>query len=977
MNSYRKTTSILSQLSLIVRIRFCSFICIFWFSLSANAAIVEGVISDAKTGETLPGATIRIKDTTTGVIADFEGKYKIRIEANGIYILVASFVGYSDEEFRIEIVANLPYKHDFLLLPANTALGEVVISERATGQVKTMNRQREADNIMNVVSEEQIKSFPDLNAADALSRVPGVTLTRDQGEGKFVQLRGTPPELTNFNINGIQLPSPESSIRTVGMDVINASQIATIEVSKVLTPDMNGDAIGGTVNIITKRAESTEPIFNVVAAGGYNNLRNTPNSELQFTFAQRKGRIGFLINANYIRSRQGADNLEFDYEKGAFFGGSGSDNFNIHYTEVQLRHYDVTRERVGLSSTFDFYINEHHRLFLSGIYNRFTDNETRRRKVYTLDDPTSERNYLFGGIEHDVRDREKTQAISSISLGGEHFFKLGKLTYEIARSLASEIQPNYMEAAFENPGQAINIRFDVSDPDYPMATFPSASNAAGATDYANYDLSKLIFEDQTASDENLVSRLDFEIPYGKKDAGNIIKVGTLLRFKDKSREIQAQSYGAYRVQSNLYPIRGDTLSVAAVSGDFYDGDFLDRGYVLEAMPDPQLVRDWYERWPTLFIFGDAGITESRERSNAQDYTATEDVQAYYAMVRHNFNDLMVLGGVRYERTDIGYQGNQIFKIPSGFFQRQDTIIDNRTIEFWLPNLQFRYSLTPDLNIRAAITYSYARPNFRDVIPYRVQNERTEVRLGNPDLQYPASTNYDFLVEKYWGGRNIISGGIFYKDIDNFIFNYRVFGYEGDPTEANLNKLELELPLNGRSAFVSGAEFQLQTFFNGLPGNWKNFGVLTNYTYTYSEGELNKRFPSNDNVNIIRLGDNYSDLFDTEETETISLPGQAPNTLNLALFYDSPKLYLKISANYNDAFLSTLGADSDLDEYYAEQWRIDFNGYYQFNPLIQVFGDVRNITNAPLRYYLGPPENRRILQTEFYSFWARLGIRLQF
>lgn len=953
----------------------------FWLAtlavVSAHAAQIEGQVTDANTGESLPGATIRIKGTTLGVMTDIDGNYVFEDVPAGDYVLVAQFLGYHLKEEKISVVGNLVFKQDFLMVLATNKLAEVVISERATGQVRTMRDQRNADNIVNIVSAEQIKSFPDLNAADAIQRIPGITLARDQGEGRYVQVRGTPPELSNFNVNGIQLPSPESSIRTVGMDVINASQVQSIEVAKVLTPDMNADAIGGSINLKTKRAESTEPEFNVVVAGGYNNLRETPNGELQFTFSERKGRLGFLMNANYNRSIQGADNMEIDYEKGVFFGSSGVDNYHIQYTEVQQRHYEVDRERIGLSATLDFYLNEHNRLFLSGMYNNFSDQETRRRKVYTLDDAVSERTYLYGGIEHDLKDRNKIQNISTVSIGGDHDFRWLRANYEVAWSQASENQPDRMEAVFDNPGQAITIKFDVAEPDFPVATYPDPDNATNAFDYDRFEMDQLLFEEHMAIDENIIGRLDFEVPYGSGKSKGMIKFGTLLRFKDKSRDVNAKSYGAYFEQSNIYPIPGDTLNLTTVSDGFYDGDFLDRGYVLEAMPSPELMRSFYERWPTLFIYGDQGITETLERTYSQDYTATEDVQAYYAMVRHQFNNLMVLGGIRYERTDISYEGYQILKTNSGFFSSLDTLQDSRTVDFWLPNLQFRYSIRPDLNVRAALTYSYARPNFRDVIPYRVQNERTEVRLGNPDLDYPAATNLDFLVEKYWGGRNILSGGVFYKRIDNFIFNYRVFGYEGDPTEANFNKLEIELPLNGREAFVTGAEMQLQTFFSFLPKHWKNLGIIANYTYTYSEGRIGKRFPANDNINIVRLGEDYSQFFSPEDVEVLPLPGQAPHTLNLSLFYDSPKFYFKLSANYNDTFLSTLGVDPDLDEYYAEQWRIDINGYYQATQILQIFGDVRNVTNVPQRYYLGPPENNRILQTEFYSFWARIGLRLKF
>ncbi len=951
-------------------------LCIF-LTVQANAAKIRGHVSDAGSGETLPGATVMIKGTTIGTSTDENGYYEIQDVKAGNYILQVQFISYHTQEININIGGKATYTQDFLLIANTQTLSEVVISGRATGQVKALKDQQDAENIVNIVSEEQIISFPDLNAADAIQRVPGITLQRDQGEGRYVQLRGTPPELTNFNVNGIQLPSPESSIRTVGMDIINASQIQTIEVAKVLTPDMNGDAIGGTVNLKTKRAESLEPVYSVVAAGGYNNLRRTPNGELQFTYSQRRGRIGFLMNANYIHSEQGADNMEFDYEKGPFLGGSGQDNFDIQYSEVQLRYYDITRKRTGLSATLDYYLDEHNFLFISGMFNRYSDDETRFRKVYTLDDATSERKYLFGGVEHDVKDRERIQSISTISLGGEHDLRRLKLSYEIAWSEATEAQPDRMEAVFENPGQAISIEFDLEDPDFPTVIFPDPLNSQNAFDYDNYRLGQLLFEDHTAVDENIIGRLDLEVPYARGNHKGMFKVGTLIRFKDKSRDIEAESFGAYSPTSVIYPIPGPELSVNTVDNGFVDDNLLDRGYVLDHMPDPGLMRDFYQRWPTLFIYGDEGITETLERSFSQDYIATEDVQAYYAMVKHDFKKLMVLTGVRYERTDIAYEGYQILKSNSGFFEEMDTITDNRTVEFWLPNFQLKYRVNPQLNLRAALTYSYARPNFRDIIPYRVQNERNEIRLGNPDLDYPAARNFDLLAEYYWKGRNILSGGLFYKQIDNFIFNYKVFGYEGDPREANFNKLEIELPLNGQNAFVSGAEVQLQTFFNRLPGTLKNLGVLTNYTYTYSEAQISARFPANDNLNIVRIGEDYSEFFSADSTETIPMPGQAPHSLNLALFYDTPRFYFKVSANYSDQFLSTLGADPDLDEFYGAQWRIDLNGYVQVNKVLQVFGDVRNVTNAPLRYYLGQPEDNRILQTEFYSYWARLGVRLKF
>jgi TonB-dependent receptor len=267
-----------------------------------------------------------------------------------------------------------------------------------------------------------------------------------------------------------------------------------------------------------------------------------------------------------------------------------------------------------------------------------------------------------------------------------------------------------------------------------------------------------------------------------------------------------------------------------------------------------------------------------------------------------------------------------------------------------------------------------------VIPARTR-DRDELEVGFPFLEFPTAMNLDLLYEKYWKGRNMFSSGLFYKKIDDFVFRYQGFAYENDPALGfNQQLWELTIPVSGQEAFVTGFETQVFSFFDFLPGKLKNLGGIVNYTYTYSEGRIPMRSDQSEQDNIVVLPESAADLesiFDENETETISMPGQAPHTLNLSLFYDSPKWYFKVSANYSDIFLETIGATPDLDQFYAAQWRVDLNGYYQINKHIQIFGDLRNVTNEPLRFYLGPQENERILLTEYYSFWARIGARLNF
>ncbi|MEO1254180.1 MAG: carboxypeptidase-like regulatory domain-containing protein, partial [Bacteroidota bacterium] len=483
---------------------------LIFFSCYATAQYsVNGIVKDAQTGEALIGATVKIKGTTKGKITDLDGQFTIGRIAEPNLTLEASYIGYETQELTLvlsERATNLTIR----LIQNTTDLEEVVVEGVAEGQIAAMVIMKKAANIKNVVSSEQIITFPDLNAAEVMQRIPGITLQRDQGDGRFVQLRGTPPELTNFNINGEQIPSPEGNFRFVGMDIIPSDQIEFIEVSKVITPGMDADAIGGSVNVITKSAKEGAPQIRTVVSSGYNNLRQTPNYNIQFSFGQRYKKLGFQVNASFFENNQGSDNIEYDFAKGPFFNSQsqdlGSENFFLHFSEVQFRHYDIKRTRVAVSPTLDYKFNDHSEVYIKAMYNSFTDNEIRRRSTFTTDDPFNFERYLFGGIRHDLRARTQNQQLATIAIGGEHTVGKIKVDYQLFVSQGRENVPDRFEVAFDNPGQAIEIAFDFSDPDFPRASF----NSDAATDYANYNFDGLQEESSTVKEILLTPRFNIE-----------------------------------------------------------------------------------------------------------------------------------------------------------------------------------------------------------------------------------------------------------------------------------------------------------------------------------------------------------------------------------------------------------------------------------------------------------------------------------
>lgn len=946
---------------------------------------INGIVKDDQTGEGLIGATVKISGTSKGKITDLQGRFTIGGISENSITLEISYIGYDTKEETVSLSARTT-NISIELNQSAAALSEVVVEGVLEGQIAAMVIMKKAANIKNVVSAEQIVTFPDLNAAEVMQRIPGITLQRDQGDGRYVQLRGTPPELTNFNVNGEQIPSPEGDFRYVGMDIIPSDQIDFIEVSKVLTPDMDGDAVGGSVNVITKGASDGPPQVRMVISSGYNNLRETPNHNIQFSYGQRHKKLGFQVNASYFQNNQGSDNIEYDFDKGPFFNsesqGLGVNNYFLHFSDVQFRHYDIRRTRIAVSPTIDYEFSDDSKIYLKAMYNSFRDEETRRRKTFTTDDPFNLTRYLFGGIEHDLRYRNQNQELSTLALGGEHILGKVKFDYQVFTSIATESIPDYLEIAFENPGQAINIGFDFSDPDYPRATFDSLATVQ-STDYENFDFDGLIEESSEVKDVLVTPRFNVEVPFQLFNGDGFFKVGGKVRSREKSRDIVSRSYGNYRPRDNgNIAGEGQPLILSEVSDGWRDDDFLNQGYVMEVMPDLDLVLDHLE-------FNSAYYIQSRNASRidtySQDYDYNENIYAAFGMFEYNINKLMILAGSRFEFTDI--TRNQGYRVVEGSDEEGNTVVTVDTLNtlashsFLLPQLQLKYALTPYVNLRGAVTRTYSRPNYRDVInaiSYEADN-RGQIAIGNPNLNFATATNFDFMIERYKNS-SILSLGIFYKQINDFVYQFRGIlkdQLEIDAGELNPNNIELTQAANGREADVFGLEVQAQFKFDFLPGILSNFGLYTNYTYTDSKAFIAAVQSANlAAAPIIPFtAEAVSDYINSLEVQEFTLPGQSTHTANLALFYDSPKFFARLSMNYQDDFLVSVGVDRDFDEYYDDALRLDYTMNYNANEKITVFGDFINITNEPLRFYVG--EESIIKQQEFYSWWFRTGARINF
>lgn len=894
----------------------------------AQGGSIRGKVIKAESDDVLQGANIMIENMRKGTTTDENGRFAFRNLQAGNYTLIVSFLGYKNERVEIELDEGASETIEIRLEDSFDQLDGITVTGYRGGQASALNRQRTSSNIKNVISSELMRTFTDHNTAEVLERIPGVSLERDQGEGRYVQIRGTDPNLTSISINGESIPSPEGDIRHVALDVIPSGMLSSIEVDKAITPDMEGNAIGGAVNLNTLQPTGSDPYLNLTLGSGYNDQAafvSPINGQASVSYGQRFGeeqRLGVALGASYNVSNRGTDNNENEW---------GDEQIEV----VELKDYNLTRTRASATANLDYRFSPESRLYFTGMYNYFADQEYQGGMVVEPD-----------VIERELKDRFEAQTITNIAAGGEHV--LGdnfEINYKASYSFAKEdTDPEYVNIyvqEFEDPQteEAIEFMELTGDDKYPRYDVsPGAPTGAGPLQFSSYEQDEFEFTQELTTDQHFTSKVDMKTTYNLGEMDAELKFGGLFRVKQKTLDAEKNfySYGGDQTYSDLF-------------GDFAPENFFQGQYEFGQYLDPFEVRELFENERPNFEW-DAETTF--EDSRAEDYEGSEYTGAAYAMTEINFGDFTTILGARYENTATDYKAHEVAFTQAGELIPNARELDGeKDFSFFLPMAHIKYSPSDNVNLRLAWTNTFAKPNYFDLAPYQIVNrEDDEIELGNPDLDATRSTNYDLMAEYYFSSVGVVSVGAFYKDMRDFRY-LRVYEQSSGPYTG----FETEQPVNGGDADVAGVEVNLQQQLTFLPGFASGFGLYANYTYTWSEAEI--------------LGEN------DQTVRTIELPGQAQDVANIALSYEKGGFSGRISANYHGAYVDELINTSNFDRYYDEHLQIDLSANQRLSSTLSVFLEVMNITNEPVRYYSGRPD--RPLQQEYYSFWGNAGIKLNF
>lgn len=908
---------------------------------------IKGRILDTS-NQTLPGATIYIDSLHTGVVSDINGFYTLTNIAPGTYKVKVSYVGYSPVEMTITVPEGKTVESD-VMLNDGVKLREVVVGGAFNGQRRALSSQKNAMGIVNVVSADQVGKFPDSNIGDALKRISGINVQYDQGEARFGQVRGTSADLSSVTINGNRIPSAEGDTRNVQLDLIPADMVQTIEVNKVVTADMDADAIGGSINLVTKNTPNKR-MFNATAGSGYNAVSKKAQLNLGLTYGDRffNDKLGLMFSGSYQNAPGGSDNAEFEYD---VYDGS------VVMKEAQMRQYYVTRERQSYSLALDYEFNPDHKISFKGIYNRRNDWENRYRVVYKdLDesDPSEQSIELQtkGGADDTRNARLERQQTMDFTLDGEHNLG-GRLLMDWAASFsrASEDRPN--ERYF-------GLKMDNNTGENLINTFrgiggraPYSTIAIPGLDNEGWELDELTNSNQSIYENEWKFRLNFELPLMKGLYGNTLRFGGKYTNKEKDRETTMYKYDGEDVNDN--PIFNDggawrEHGSSQIRKGFMVGDNYPEG--------THFVSKKY--LGSINFNSMQGEPDYEEMSG--NYHAKEEITSAYLRFDQKLGqklDLML--GLRMEHTALNYRGLNWVVDEDENESLESTGNRKNSYTNWLPSVLLKYDVNDDLKLRASFTETLSRPKYSALIPSVNYNRADEeATIGNPNLKPTTSYNFDLSAEYYFKSVGLVSVGLFYKSINNVIVDEVWKGMDSQLPITGTYDYEISKPINAYDADLFGVEVAYQRDFGFITPALKCLGFYGNYTYTANKTK-NHHFEH-------RV---------LEDGEDIDMIGSPEHTANASLFFEKWGFNLRLSYNFASAFVDEMGEVAQLDRYYDKVNYLDLNASYTFGKRFKttIYADVTNLLNQPLRYYQGTKD--RTAQVEYYGARFNAGIKVSF
>ena len=903
------------------------------FSLTAKAQTIKGNVTDAASGETLIGATVHIKNDQAqfNTSVKLDGSYIFKNIPVGNYKLQVTFIGYkTTNEYSVDVAQNGVAILNVAMIDNQTSLKEVTVTEHVSRESDYSARddEKNGNNTMNVVSANAIAISPDVLVSNVLQRVSGISIDRsNNGDAQHVTIRGMAKQYNTVLINGVKIPSPDNKNRYVPLDIFPADLVEKIEVSKSLTPDMEGDASGGVVNMVMKSAPDHLKIegdfgtgysqlffdrpfssFNTstvnskapgeyLAPGAYAPLSDfpyqnlvtktsnpPPNSNASLTIGNRylHNKLGVLFSGTYQNSYEGSNGFVVIQENTV----QPALNYDSPIRETAFqssydRQYSSQLSRLGTIASIDYKFNDNNSINLFATYLQLDEYRVRntQNSVYS--------GYSYNGylatneVDNLTETRSDLQSIYNVTLKGKH-----KVTnafssdWTLSTSQATRKLPDDAEFKTEystSPGNGTNV----PTPGNPgSSTYVAQTQVDGPVLVENESRD---WEHNTDKDLSAYLNLHYDMNiFGRKAE---FSVGGMIRHKTRD--------------------------------NFTDSYTLDHG------SDPGSVTgdEAYVSIPAShFQFNDPTTAAGSSSYDPGVYTFEENIHAAYAMVQYFINDHFdVVFGLRGESTYQYYDSNLNPTFPAKYatFNYTD----------YLPSINAKYALTDNQAIRASYFTSILRPAFGDLIPYPdpIPDENYTFE-GNPYLKHTVINNYDLRYEFFPGVFDEFMVGGFYKYLINPI--------EQQFSQGSSGAALFIMPVNLGNAHNYGTELNAKKFFG-------NIGFAINYTFTQSLVTTPKLFPVENQTTTVY------------KNQTRPLQGQAANVGNFSLLYKNVKygVEAQLALSYTGERIAEVSEYYDLDTWEKASTFLDFSAQKNLGKHFVLFVKVNNILNTPYELFI--------------------------
>lgn len=853
--------------------------------------------------------------------------------------------------------------HAAVAADGDAADKDQVIVVNARLEKTARNEEKSAINLQNIQAAEAIAKYPDYNAAEALSRIPGVQLSIDTGEGRFVNIRGIDSNLNGATFGGAPLLNTQASGtafsgngRAVEFDTIPAGSIDRLVVTKVGLPDHEAEGIGGSVELTPRSAMSHKGFFFEGQLGeGYEPARKTTNLTEELAFGDSFGKnadgdklVHIVFAQNQHNDGRGFDDIEIGNYADGFDGNGnpitipGKTNDKV-VSSYELRRYQYYRERFGYYGQIELTPSDDHRIYVNASMAGYQERVYRQRLILNgLDgsqgtiaiDPANANGFAITGAsaENTLRDEKETHRNVAFQLGGEHHFEKLRVDWSASYIQATYYKPYDYNSTFLGAGEngvtpAFNLTYDnISNVYRPIIKISGADVA----DPTQYQLHNITNNNEYAKDREYSYRLNLAYAPGLT-SDDEIKLGGELRYRHK-----------YDLTNNVvkYSGTGQPLTSLLGSGPFttFYGAFN-----IGQFASPQAMEALFNANASVPALPDPSTLIGSTALRGGSFDDIEDITAGYAQYRAHFKALTVLAGVRVEHTKT---------ILNGLYDSQARSYTNA-----FPTVQLRYDFTPQIVARATYSTNLARPGFLQTIQQgSVDDLNKKVNLGNPDLKPATSNNFDLSLDWYLPDDGVISFGAFDKEIKNYIAP-RVF--YAPPPAGGTQLYQWTSYANAQSTYVRGIELQYVNRFKHLPAPFDGLGVDTNLMLADSSVVLTTGAPS------------------------VKMPGTGKLTANGALFYEAHGFESRVSLKFDDRTIFGIGglpnqfgyATIATDVYLDRRLTLDYTGAYQVNKVVKLYWSVKNITDAPLRYYEGNPD--RPIQREHYGATYEAGVKVRF